>query len=152
LAYGIQHYSLIAWLSSAAIQVIIVKPLAAHLDELSVRDCETLFRLAQDWTVAPDVLALALERKRQAALAEVRRGFAQEGRAELKKLVQEVETQRGDGDPVLAAQLDGLSLPALTEVLAQTEAQVNAIFQRTQFALRLPYWERFQQAEERQEA
>ncbi|HZP84464.1 MAG TPA: hypothetical protein VFB21_22710 [Chthonomonadaceae bacterium] len=141
LAHSIQSHNLVAWLSGQAIQAIVVKGLSTHLEELSARDCDYLSQLAQDWTSSPDTLSLALERERQGTLLELRKAFADKGREGLRQLAQELQGEE-DAGPNIAAQIEALPTRAVQELLAQTEAQINATFRKLQIMLRTPYWER----------
>lgn len=59
--------TLISSLVGAAINAIITSELGAHLDQLSARDCEALYRLSLDWLRQPDPVIHAIMVERQNA-------------------------------------------------------------------------------------
>jgi hypothetical protein len=56
LTVAIRSDSMLGGLTSVAMNSMATAPLASHLDQLSVRDCQLLFRLCQEWLDQPDPL------------------------------------------------------------------------------------------------
>ncbi len=144
LAYALEDHSLIGWLVGRAINAMVARELTEHLDQLSAPDCDRLFRLAQAWAAAPDPLPTALEREREAEVAELRKSFDKDFRT----LIQEGHTDSNgvmDADGVrMTAQADVFgtqSQEARKALLARVEAGIDATFRSAQLSLRTPYWE-----------
>ncbi|SRR5579884_556689 len=145
LGYAIENHSLIGWLVAQAIHQIVIRPFVEHLDQLSVRDCERLYGLVQDWLSAPDLLPDALERERQSAILLLRKATEHEGTGGLEQLFQEMEEGAGgaldEDSQKMLAQVQGLTPQGVQELIATTEASINAAYRQVQLALRTPYWE-----------
>jgi hypothetical protein len=114
--------------------------LAAHLDQLSARDCETLYQACVEWLRLPDPQAAEMEEERRqvpALVASMRAAIAKEGLPALEKLqVYEEEIP----EPVKRA-LEG-SPAALDALYRQVERRFEAIYLQQQAQLRKPPWER----------
>jgi len=65
----VQMDTLISGLVAIAVDAIAIRPVADHLDQLSVRDCEKLLTLAREWLLLPDPAIAILQSDRKAALA-----------------------------------------------------------------------------------
>lgn len=65
LGQVIQQDSLLGGLVGVAVGATSIRPLATHLDQLSLRDCETLKAVCEEWLALPNPLprVLAAERK-----------------------------------------------------------------------------------------
>ena len=68
--YVAQTDTLISSLVSVAIDAIVIRSIADHLDQLSVRDCEKLTALVKDWLALPDpaIPILQLDKKGAATI------------------------------------------------------------------------------------
>jgi hypothetical protein len=69
LTLAIRSDSMLGGLTSVAMNSMATAPVAAHLDQLSARDCQSLFRLCQEWLDQPDPLIRIYEGEHRVALA-----------------------------------------------------------------------------------
>lgn len=69
----IQMDTLVAGLVGVAIQAIVIHPLAEHLDQLTARDCQTLYQICLEWLSQPNAQIALL----QAEARHLRATFAQ---------------------------------------------------------------------------
>ncbi len=137
LSYAIGSDRMVGWLTGIVVETILIKSLATHFDQFSERDCDHLFRLAQEWVNGSDPLPIALERARQAKLTQLQQLTTSEG---FRSLIQELDTE----DPILASQIEVMPPREIQAMLTRFAAEVNAAYRKGQLALRTPYWERTQ--------
>jgi hypothetical protein len=139
LCYAIGDHNLIGWLSGVAISAVVVKTVTDHLDQFSQRDCDHLYRLAQEWASSPDPAPAALEWERRAEMSYLEKAFAKG----FDNLIHDTADDP-DEAPVIA-QLQRLNPEMAKQVLAHVEATINAAYQQEQLMLQKPYWERSEQ-------
>jgi len=113
LGQVIQQDSLIGGLVGVAVGATCIRPLATHLDQLAVRDCELLKGICEEWLSQPNPLPRVLTAERKFVLANL---------ADLKqKLGAEGGTE---------------------ELLATTAKHANDYFDRQILELNKPAWQR----------
>jgi hypothetical protein len=71
LATGVRSETMIGGLVAVALNALATTPVASHLDQLSARDCQSLFRVCQEWLDQPDPLIRIYEGERRFALASL---------------------------------------------------------------------------------
>ncbi len=64
LGYAIARDAILGGLVASAVDMIVVRTLERHIEQLSVRDCDRLRKLAVDWLNMPDPAIDALEAER----------------------------------------------------------------------------------------
>jgi hypothetical protein len=115
LGQVIQQDSLIGGLVGLAVSATCIRPLATHLDQLSVRDCELLKRVCEEWLALPNPLPRVLTAERKFVLANL---------ADLK-------------------QKSGMDAGTMGEDLFGTTAKyANDYFERQMLELKKPAWQR----------
>ncbi len=72
LGHSIAGEMLIGSLVTSAIDSIVIRGIAEHLDQLSVKDCERLMKLASDWLSLPDPGISALDAEREFSRGHIR--------------------------------------------------------------------------------
>jgi hypothetical protein len=68
LTIAIRSDSMLGGLTSVAMNSMATSPVASHLDQLSARDCQSLFSLCQEWLHQPDPLIRIYEGERRLAV------------------------------------------------------------------------------------
>jgi len=72
LGHSVAGEMLIGSLVTSAIDAIVIRVIAQHLDQFSVKDCDRLMNLANDWLSMPDPGIAALDAEREFSLRQVR--------------------------------------------------------------------------------
>jgi hypothetical protein len=149
LGYVVKSDAIIGALVGVAVDAIVLRQMARHLEQLGARDCDRLVALTREYLSSPDPTLAALEMERQAALSTLsREWFPVTGQPVTG---QPVTGQEGGGNappPEVRALENELRAvlgadPAAAEALrARVEQRVNAAYDRQIAALRLPYWKR----------
>jgi hypothetical protein len=90
LSFGraVQTETLISGLVGLAISAVCIRPLADHLDQLSARDCESLYKICLEWLAQPDPQQRVMASEARLsinALAEIRDGIKKQGAAAAAK-------------------------------------------------------------------
>lgn len=151
-SYAIHGHSLIGWLVSAAMDRIMLVSLGRNLEQMSVRDCNRLMLLAQDWSKTPNFLADVLDQERRVGVAELHKRLDKNGVNGLTELFQENGDvdKNGDLEPqaaAMVAQAEKMSQQELKQAVARAEEQLNALYAKAQNDLKTPYWKREQKKE-----
>jgi len=138
-AYLIEGETLISGLVAIAMNSMLVRRLAPHLDQLSARDCERLVALAREWISLPDPAIRIADQERQAIRRILDKHRAQPAR--LLAVLWPDELERGDrsGASRLQAALSG---PAAGAVLDGALARLDSYHAAVLECLRRPVWER----------
>lgn len=138
----VQTDTLISGLVGIAISTICVRSLGDHLDQLSARDCETLFQVCIEWLQQPSLHAnmLAMERdhaKRNLAL--IRDDFKKRGLPALQDVFGLDKDEWANAAPIL----DQLKSPeSIDRLAAEADEKLDAFYERQLAQTRKPRWER----------
>jgi hypothetical protein len=139
----VQTDTLIAGLVGVAIDTVVTAPLAKHLDQLSARDCATLYQVCTEWLAQPNPQIRVMEGERRF------------GRALLGELAESAKKQGGflpaakslglDAEDERAAMLRN-RFPATPEgidaFVADASRQYEQFFEQSLQEMRKPPWER----------
>lgn len=133
--------NLTSWLSAVAIVEKMTKALVDnHLEQLSVRDCERLRILAEDWEKAPSTLPSVMERGRLEHIATFEKLFARTNATDLRQQLQSVFDAKPNAR--IADRIAQTDDQGLKQMLAGIEHYIDRMYRDVQVALDAPYWER----------
>jgi hypothetical protein len=141
-SYMIHADCLIGGLVSIAMDRIVVKRLAEHMDQLSVRDCDRLLTVVNDWLKAPDPSIAILEGER----ASIRRTL-QKYRSQPEKLL--ASFLPGLKDDTEGKKQHNFLLSAFSRhpetagpAFDQAQAMLDGFYDGIAAGLQKPVWER----------
>lgn len=135
----VQQDTLIHGLVGLAICRIALVPLAEHLDQLSARDCEVVYRLALEWLALPNPqerIFAGDSRWTQEGLTEVAEEVKRKGVAALTATVGGGEESRE------LIQVFPTEPAAVDRVVAEARLRIDEYYQRVARELKRPPWER----------
>jgi hypothetical protein len=141
----VQTDSVISGLVGIAIEAIGFRTIGGHLDQLSARDCETLFRLTTAWLAQPGPLPRLLETERRAA-----RDILAQTRERGKQALEDVFTpDSSPDDQVKIRQLGGDLERARTgtsgdpdRLYSDAGKRIDEFYAHLHEQIRKPAWER----------
>ena len=130
--------TLISSLVGAAINAIVISEVGAHLDQLSARDCDALFRLCIDWLQQPDpvIHAITVERHNAATMM-----------ADLKSRKPEALAKDlgiNPDNPALMAELKRVyeKPETIPQIFDQATQQLDDYYDKTLQEMAKPPWQR----------
>ncbi len=139
-ANQVQQDTLIHGLVGLAICRLALTPLAEHLDQLSARDCEAVYRLALEWLSLPNPqerIFAGDSRWTQEGLAEVGEEVKRKGVAAL------AATFSGDdAESRQLMQVFPTEPAAIDRLVAEARVRIDDYYQRVARELKRPPWER----------
>lgn len=138
----VQTDTLISGLVGIAISTICVRSLGNHLDQLSARDCETLFQISLEWLQQPSLHMKMLEMERDHArrnLALIREDLKKRGLPAVQGLFDLSAEEQANAAPIL----EQLKSPeGIERLAAEADRKLDAFFERQLAETRKPRWER----------
>lgn len=144
-ADAIQVDTLIGGLVGQALLAIATNTIGAHLDQLSVRDCDQLYRICGEALSRPDPLPRMIELERRFGQAHLDELATAAKRADLKELQEltglATDGQSPDGFPAGALKVIG-NPEAVDRLVAEIRPRMDGYYQSLLLEARKPYRER----------
>lgn len=138
IGYHVQGEMVLGSLVGIAVDAIVLDRLARHLDQLSVRDCEKLLSLTQEWLALPDPSIAALTTEKKQFLDFMNQQTLDPTEA-LKNVGADDEgDQKLDEVGQFLKENPGAAKPLAEKIIAALTAQYDHNIAQ----LRLPYWKR----------
>ena len=138
LGRAVQTDTTLSGLTGVAISGICIDSLGGHLDQLSARDCDQLYRVCVEWLNQPSMLPAIFaveQRNTRGFVAAAVAGLKEKGTGFLKDLGDE-------GDEEAQAALKGLSPAELDRLGVEMLQHLDRHFARAMAELSKPAWQR----------
>lgn len=137
LGYVIQTDTLIGGLVGITVDSVLVKRMAQHVPQLSVRDCDQLMQLARDWLNLADPTINILVSEKGVALTAM-----QKFRNNPSNLVEALGIQEKDPNYKSAKAIAASSPQAAAPIFDDATIQVNQTYEQFLTELKKPAWQR----------
>ena len=144
LAVAIQNHGLIGCTMGFQVEDTVVLPLAKHLDQLSLRDCDRLRELAEDWDRTPNSILFAMERERCGGIIMMQKLAGEDGkklRTMLSNLPPDVVKPDSDEGKIVA-QIRNLDDQGWKDMTVKMASGVDKFYVQAEQDLQTPYWKR----------
>lgn len=140
LSRALSSHSIIGWLVGVAItQFMIQRLVDNHLEQLSVRDCNRLALLADDWMKSPSLLPMALEREHQSMIVLLKKQLALSDTKQIEEVIAGMADE--SEKPRMLEQFARQGPDGVKQMLIRAEDRIDQAYRRIQLALATPYWE-----------
>ena len=144
LAVSLENHSLVGCLTGFALEDTVLRPFAAHLDQLSLNDCARLTQLTQDWNKTPNAIIFALDRERR-ALTKTMQKFTGEDGKKLRDMMQKIPdnvVKPDSKEAVMIAQIKSLDDDGWKRLMNGLAKGVDTIFAQATLDMQTPIYQR----------
>ena len=144
LATAVQNHGLIGCMTGFQVEDTVVLPLAQHLDQLSLHDCDRLLELAEDWDRTPNAIIFAMERERRGGIIMMQKLAGEDGQKLRDMLLRlPADALKADSDEAkIVAQLRTLDTKGWKDMTVRLAASVDKLYTQSEEDLQTPYWKR----------